>query len=165
MKSLVGCLVLVVALSACALPACAPSPGAASQSSATAAKDPLPSWNAGATRTAIVDFVRAVTTTGSPDFVPPPERIAVFDSDGTLWAEQLMYFQVLFALDRIRALAPDHPEWKTKDPYRFVLAGDMKALAASGEKAIVELLATAHTGMTTDEFAGAVRSWIETVQR
>jgi hypothetical protein len=95
---------------------------------------------------------------GLPDFVPPPRRIAVFDNDGTLWAEQPMYFQVLFVLDRIRALAPSHPEWKTKEPYRSAVAGDMKTLAASGEKGVVELLAVTHTGMTTDEFADTVRS-------
>jgi phosphoglycolate phosphatase-like HAD superfamily hydrolase len=147
-----------------AVSACAQSPDAAPRASVTPAKDPLPSWNEGATRTAIVDFVKAVTTAGAADFVPPPERIAVFDNDGTLWAEQPMYFQVFFVLDRIRALAPGHPEWKTKEPYRSAMSGDVKALAASGEKGIAELLAVTHSGMTTEEFAGTVRSWIETAR-
>ena len=158
MKAIAGVLV-VIALSACAQP-----PAAVPQSGATAGNDPLPSWNDGPARTAIVDFVKAVTTTGSPDFVPPPQRIAVFDNDGTLWAEQPMYFQVLFVLDRIRALATNHPEWTTKESYRSALAGDMKALAASGEKGVAELLAVTHTGVTTDEFAGTVRSWIATAR-
>ena len=152
-------LVVLLAVASCAEP-----PAAGPQSAATPAKDPLPSWNEGATRTAIVDFVKTVTTAGSPDFVPQPERIAVFDNDGTLWAEQPMYFQVFFMIDRLRALAPDHPEWKTKEPYRAALSGDMKALAAAGEKGIVELLTVTHTGTTTEEFAGAVRSWIETAR-
>ncbi len=134
-------------------------PGAAVTST-----DPLPSWNAGTTRTAIVEFVNAVTTSGSPDFVPPRERIAVFDNDGTLWAEQPMYFQEFFLLDRIRALAPSHPEWTSKEPYRSALAGDMKGLAASGEKGIAELMAVTHTGMTIDEFAATVRAWTETAR-
>ena len=159
MKSILGAL-LVVTLSACGQP----SPAAAPESIAAPAKELLLSWNEGPTRTAIVDFVNAVTTSGSPDFVPSLERIAVFDNDGTLWAEQPMYFQEFFLLDRIRALAPSHPEWTTKEPYRSALAGDMKGLAASGEKGIAELMAVTHTAMTVDEFAGAVRSWTETAR-
>src|SRR5262249_14907269 len=95
--------------------------------------DPLPSWNDGAAKKAIVDFVARVTKDGGSDFVPPAERIATFDNDGTLWCEQPMYFQVLFAFDRIKATAEKHPEWKDKEPYKSVLAGDINALAAQGE--------------------------------
>jgi phosphoglycolate phosphatase-like HAD superfamily hydrolase len=157
-KPFAGVLLVIV------LSACAPSPAGAPPTGAAPGTDPLLSWNDGPVRTAVVDFVNAVTTTGSPDFVPPPQRIAVFDNDGTLWAEQPMYFQVLFVLDRIRALAPNHPEWTTMEPYRSALAGDMKALAASGEKGVAELLAVTHTGVTTDEFADTVRSWIATAR-
>jgi phosphoglycolate phosphatase-like HAD superfamily hydrolase len=149
----------VIVLSACAQP-----PTGAAHASDAAVKDPLPSWNDGATRTAIMGFVTAVTTNGTTDFVPVPERIAVFDNDGTLWSEQPMYFQFLFVVDRIRALAGGHPEWKTKEPFRSALAGDTKGLAASGEKGLLELLAVTHAGMTTDEFADTVRAWIATAR-
>jgi phosphoglycolate phosphatase-like HAD superfamily hydrolase len=135
-----------------------------STSAAQPAVDPLPSWNDGATKTAIVDFVKAVTTAGSPDFVPVPERIATFDNDGTLWSEQPIYVQLLFAFDRVRATAADHPEWKSKEPFKSVLAGDMKGLAASGEKGVLELMAVTHTGMTIEEFDATVRSWIDTAR-
>jgi phosphoserine phosphatase len=122
--------------------------------------DPLPSWNAGASRDAILDFVARSTTPGGADFVPPAERIAVFDNDGTLWSEQPVYFQLAFAIDRVKALAPEHPEWKTTQPFQAVLEGDMKTLAASGEHGIVELVMASHAGMTTDEFAAIVRDWL-----
>ena len=156
-----GFLVAVVV----ALSACAPAPGAAPRGATTAAaKDPLPSWNDGATKTAIVDFVHAVTTEGSKDFVPATQRIATFDNDGTLWAEQPIYFQFQFVIDRIRALAGDHPEWKTNEPFRSVLAGDIRAVAASGEKGAIDLLAATHAGMTIDEFSEIVRAWIQTAR-
>ena len=104
-----------------------------------AAADPLPSWNDGATKKSITDFVARVTTQGSPDFVPVDQRIATFDNDGTLWVEQPMYVQLAFALDRVKALAPQNPDWKTRQPFQAVLEGDMKALAASGEKGLVEI--------------------------
>jgi hypothetical protein len=126
--------------------------------------DPLPSWNDGATKKSITDFVARVTRDGGPDYVAPAERIATFDNDGTLWAEQPIYFQVQFALDRVKALAPRHPEWKTKPPFKFVLAGDVKALAAAGEKALFEILRVTHTGMTTEEFAKDVTGWITTAR-
>ena len=116
-----------------------------------AASDPLPSWNDGPTKQAIIEFVDARHAQGGPDCVPMPERIATFDNDGTLWGEQPMYFQFVFAIDRVKALAPQHPEWKDKEPFKSVLAGDMKALAA-GEKGMLEIVAATHTGMTTDEF-------------
>jgi phosphoserine phosphatase len=130
----------------------------------SAADDPLPSWNDGAAKSAIVKFVSETTKSGSPQFVAPAERIATFDNDGTLWAEQPAYFQLLFAFDRIRALAPQHPEWKDAEPYKSVLAGDMKGLAASGEKDLLELIAATHTGMTTDEFQKIVDDWIATAR-
>ena len=121
--------------------------------SAQAQSDPLPSWNDGPTKTAITDFVARVTTQGGPDFVPVDERIATFDNDGTLWIEQPMYVQLAFILDRVKALAPQNPDWKNQAAVQAVLDGDMKALAASGEKGLVELMAATHAGMTTDEFA------------
>ncbi len=121
--------------------------------------DPLPSWNDGPSKAAITDFVKKVTTAGGPEFVPVPQRIATFDNDGTLWSEQPVYFQFAFVLDRIKAMAADHPEWKEKDPYKAVLAGDMKALAATGEKGVLELMAATHSGMTVAEFSDAVLQW------
>jgi phosphoglycolate phosphatase-like HAD superfamily hydrolase len=126
--------------------------------------DPLPSWNAGSAKAAIVDFVRRVTTPGGAEFVPPAARIAVFDNDGTLWSEQPIYFQFAFALDRVRALAPQHPEWKTRQPFKAVLDGDLRALAASGDKGLVELLIATHTGMTTEAFAKIVADWLATAR-
>ena len=105
-----------------------------------AAQDPLPSWNDGAPKKAIVEFVAKVTKTGGPDFVPPAQRIATFDNDGTLWAEQPAYFQLAFALDRVKALAPQHPEWKDKEPFASLLKGDVHAALAGGERAIVEII-------------------------
>jgi hypothetical protein len=128
---------------------------------ASAQPAPLPSWNQNAVKEAILAFVEATTREGSPGFVPRAERIAVFDNDGTLWAEQPMYVQLAFALDRVKALAPGHPEWKTKPPFSAVLTGDMKALAASGEKGIVELVMATHAGMSTDEFARIVTAWLD----
>jgi hypothetical protein len=125
---------------------------------------PLPSWNEGPARQAIIDFVARTTTEGSPDFVPPRERIAVFDNDGTLWAEQPMYFQLAFALDRVKALAPQHPEWATTEPFASVLKGDMKGVMAGGEKALVELIMATHAGMTTEEFDKVVREWVATAK-
>jgi hypothetical protein len=116
------------------------------------AADALPSWNDGASRRAIVAFVEKVTTHGSPDFVPAAERIAVFDNDGTLWAEKPVPFEVFFTSDRIRALAPQHPEWKTTEPYRSVIANDSKGVAAAGKQGVMEMLAATHAGMSTDEF-------------
>jgi haloacid dehalogenase-like hydrolase len=128
------------------------------------AGDPLPSWNDGAAKQAIVNFVAAVTRDGSPDFVPPAQRIAVFDNDGTLWCEHPMYAQMAFALDRVKALAPMHPEWKDKQPFKAALDGDMKGLAESGEKGLVELVLAAHAGMTSDEFTTIVTDWLVTAR-
>ncbi len=127
---------------------------------ASAQTDPLPSWNDGSAKQAILKFVEAVTTKGGPQFVAPAARIATFDNDGTLWSEQPIYFQFAFALDRVKALAPKHPEWKDKQPFKGILAGDMKAVMAAGEKGLVEVLAVTHTGMTTDEFSQIVKDWL-----
>jgi phosphoglycolate phosphatase-like HAD superfamily hydrolase len=135
-----------------------------SPASAPVAAAPLPSWNEGAAKQALVTFVSRVTKEGSPDFVPVPERIATFDNDGTLWSEQPIYIQFAFALDRVRELAPQHPEWKTKEPFKSVLAGDVKKALAGGEKALVEILMATHTGMTSEEFTGIVARWFATAK-
>ncbi len=126
--------------------------------------DPLASWNDTPRKRAIIDFVRATTDKASPKFVGVDERIATFDNDGTLWAEQPLYFQLLFALDRVKALAPHHPEWKTKEPFASLLKGDVRSVLAGGEKAIVPIVVATHTGMTTDEFRQIVLDWIATAR-
>jgi phosphoglycolate phosphatase-like HAD superfamily hydrolase len=128
------------------------------------AQDPLPSWNDGPAKKAIVDFVAKTTKAGSSTFVPPAERIATFDNDGTLWAEQPMYFQLIFALDRVKALAPQHPEWKTKEPFASLLKGDVSGALAGGEHAILEIVMATHAGMTTTEFEKVVKDWIATAK-
>lgn len=129
-----------------------------------AASKPLPSWHDGPAKRSVVEFVGKVTNKKGPDFVPPAERIAVFDNDGTLWAEQPLYFQLLFAIDRVKALAPQHPEWKDQQPFKAVLENDMKALAAKGEQGMVELVMATHAGMTTTEFEAIVKDWIATAK-
>ena len=126
--------------------------------------DPLASWNDGPRKQAILDFVRAATDKASPKFAATNERIATFDNDGTLWAEQSLYFQLLFALDRVKTLAPQHPEWKTEEPFASLLKGDVKNVLAGGEKAILPIVIATHTGMTTDEFTQIVRDWIATAK-
>jgi phosphoserine phosphatase len=128
------------------------------------AADPLPSWNDGASKKAIIAFVEKVTKPGSPDFVPIPERIATFDNDGTLWCEQPMPVQLYFALDRVKALAPQHPEWKDKEPFASLLKGDVKTALAGGDHALLELLMATHVGMTTVEFEQIVKDWIATAK-
>jgi len=130
----------------------------------TPATDPLPSWNDTATKTAIIAFVERVTKQGSLDLVPAAERIATFDNDGTLWAEQPIYFQVQFAIDRVKALAPQHPEWKTKQPFKALLEGDTKTMAALGEKGLLPIIAATHAGMTVDDFTRTVRDWLGTAR-
>jgi phosphoglycolate phosphatase-like HAD superfamily hydrolase len=124
--------------------------------------DPLPSWNDGAAKSAIVGFVDRVTTEKGADFVPPEQRIAVFDNDGTLWAEQPMYFQLAFAIDRVKALAGQHPEWKEKQPFKAVLENDIEALAQSGTKGLAQLVMATHAGMSTEEFEKIAGDWIAT---
>ena len=124
------------------------------------AADPLPSWRDGQAKSSIIAFVTAVTTTGGPGFVAPSERIATFDNDGTLWAEQPMYVQFLFAIDRVKALAPHHPEWKDQEPFAAILRGDLQAVLAKGERAVLEIVMATHAGMTTEEFSGIVTTWL-----
>jgi phosphoglycolate phosphatase-like HAD superfamily hydrolase len=125
-----------------------------------AAGDPLPSWNDGEARTSIVRFVDRVTDEDSAGFVPPAERVATFDNDGTLWAEQPLYFQALFALDRVRAMAADHPEWRDAEPFKSAIAGDMKGLLAGGQEGVVKILRAAHADTTAEEFRESVRDWL-----
>jgi hypothetical protein len=127
-------------------------------------EDTLPSWHDGNAKAAIVEFVEAVTTEGGPDYVPPEERIAVFDNDGTLWVEQPYYTQLAFALDRIKALAPEHPEWREQQPFKAVLDNDLEAIKAAGVEGMVELVMASHAGMTTDQFATIVSDWIATAR-
>jgi len=131
---------------------------------ATAQADPLQSWSDNASKQVIVEFVARVTRQGNPDFVPPDERIATFDNDGTLWVEQPMYVQLAFALDRVKALAALHPEWKDTQPFKAVLEGDMKTLAASGEHGMAELVMATHAGMTSEEFQKIVIDWLATTR-
>ena len=130
----------------------------------TRAADPLPAWNDGPAKQSIIDFVTKVTTSGSPDFVPVPERIATFDNDGTLWCEKPLPVQLYFALDRVKTLAPAHPEWETNEPFASILKGDLKTAAAGGEHALMELLMATHTGNTTEEFEQIVKDWIATAK-
>jgi hypothetical protein len=127
---------------------------------ASAQTDPLPSWNDTPSKQAIVEFVGRVTKSDGPDFVAPAERIATFDNDGTLWVEQPMYVQLAFALDRVKVMSPSHPEWKDKQPFKAVLDGDMKTLAESGERGLVEIIMVTHAGMTTSEFTKIVTDWL-----
>lgn len=133
-------------------------------SSAYAQAEQLPSWNDGPTKAAIIDFVTRVATQGGPDFVAPTERIAVFDNDGTLWVEQPMYVQLAFVLERVKALAPQNPGWKTKQPFKAALDGDLRALAASGELGLMQLVGTTHAGMTSEEFAKITSDWLATAR-
>jgi phosphoglycolate phosphatase-like HAD superfamily hydrolase len=146
-----GCLAFCVVLSFGGLAAAQPN-------------DPLPSWNDGKAKQSVIAFVEKVTRNGSPDFVPPAERIAVFDNDGTLWAEQPMYFQLLFALDRVKELAPRHPEWKDQDPFGSLLKGDLKGALAGGERSMLEIVMATHAGMTTGEFEKIVNDWVATAR-
>src|SRR5271163_1404565 len=119
---------------------------------ATANASSLASWIEGVAKSQIRDFVARVTRQGGPDFVKPAERIAVFDNDGTLWCEQPMYFQLIFAMDQVRAMAPDHSEWRDIEPFKSVLAGDMKGVEATGEKGLFQIVFATHSGMTTDQY-------------
>ena len=157
-------LTLALALLAAIAAGCNQPTGTGEAKPATGAADPLPSWNDTGSRRAIVAFVERVTKEGSPDFVPIPERIATFDNDGTLWAEQPIYVQLQFVIDRVKALAPKHPEWSTREPFASLLKGDMAGVAATGEKGAMAMLVATHTGMTTEEFSGSVSNWIATAR-
>ena len=131
---------------------------------ASAQSDFLPSWNDGSAKRAILLFVKRVTTPGSQDYVSPAERIAVLDNDGTLWAEQPFYFQIAFALDRVKALAPQHPEWKEKPPFKAILEDEQRGVLAAGDRGLLEIFAGVHGGMTTAEFEHAVLEWIRSAR-
>ncbi len=133
-------------------------------STTVADTDALPSWNDTSAKSAIIAFVQSATDTSSMKFVPPPQRIAVFDNDGTLWASHPMYVQLAFALDRVKALAPQHPEWKTKQPFKAVLEGDLKTVMAGGEHGLLEIVMATHAGMTTDAFSQIVLDWLATAR-
>ena len=138
--------------------------GRASSADAASSGEPLPSWNNGPAKQSIFSFVEKVTTEGSPSFVPVPERIATFDNDGTLWCETPVPVQVYFALDRVKALESQHPEWKTTEPFASLLKGDLKATIAGGDEALLEIVMATHAGMTTVEFARIVEDWIATAK-
>jgi len=133
-------------------------------SAGAVAADPLPSWNDTGSKQAIIAFVDRVSTAGSVDYVPPAERIATFDNDGTLWAEQPVYFQAIYIADQVKALAPRHPEWKAEEPFASLLKGDMKGVLAGGEAGLAKLAMATHAGMTTDEFERSVSEWIATAK-
>ena len=135
-----------------------------SQSGAVGTDDPLASWNDGPTKKSIVDFVARVTKADSIDYVAPEERIATFDNDGTLWSEQPYYFQFAFALDRVKAMAPQHPEWQSKEPFKSILAHDIGGVFAGGEHSLVKIVAATHFGLTTDEFETLVHNWLATAR-
>ena len=134
----------------------------ATTSESTIIADPLPSWNEGTSKQSIIDFVTKTTKDGGADFIPVADRIACFDNDGTLWSEQPMYFQLAFALHQVKALAPQHPEWKKTQPFQALLEGDLKTALSGGEKALIQIVAATHSGMTTDEFEKSVKDWIAT---
>lgn len=131
---------------------------------AAKSNDPLPSWNDGQSKQAIIAFVEKTTTEGSQDFIPVSERIATFDNDGTLWSEKPLYFQLFFSLDRIKALAPEHPEWKDKEPFASLLKGDVQGALKEGDKALIEIVMATHAGMTTEVFEDLVKQWIATAR-
>ena len=127
-------------------------------------KDPLPSWNDGENKEAIIDFVSRTTSKGHRDYIPAPKRIATFDNDGTLWSEQPLYFQAIYIFDRIKELAPNHPEWQQTEPFASVLKGNFESALSGGEKALLEMVMATHTGLTADEFAQSVSSWLATAR-
>jgi len=160
------CLLIVVGLLLLALGGCAPPAEQTGppQAGPAAPADPLPSWNQGAAKQAILDFVKGATTPGGAGFVPEPERVAVFDNDGTLWVEKPAYIQFLFAFDRVRAMAADHPEWASRQPFKGIVENDPKVLGSLGEKEIAQVLAATHAGITAAEFEKAVREWFATAR-
>lgn len=145
MKRLLACLLFLVAFN-------------------TSAQELLPSWNEGPSKQAVLSFIEQTTTEGSERFVPPAQRIAVFDNDGTLWSEQPIYVQIAFTFDRIKALAPQHPEWKTQQPFKAVLEGDLKGVLSTGQKGLFELIAATHAGVDTETFRGIVEQWLKTAR-
>src|SRR5688572_5182638 len=156
-------LIIILFASCMLFISCSKEPAAtADQTNTPPPADPLPSWNDGSSKKAIVDFVTKTTKEGGADFIPVADRIACFDNDGTLWSEQPLYFQLAFSLDQIKAMAPQHPEWKTKQPFKALLEGDLKTALADGEKSLMHIVMATHSGMTTDKFEKAVRDWMAT---
>lgn len=158
-------LLLIIVLSAFTQSCNTPPPAtdtSSRQEVSAVTKDPLPSWNEGATKKSIVDFVTKTTTAGAIDFIPVADRIACFDNDGTLWSEQPMYFQMAFVMDRVKALAPQHPEWKDTQPFKAAIEGDVQTALSGGEKSMVDMLIATHAGTTTEEFNKIVKDWIAT---
>ncbi|MBN2034528.1 MAG: haloacid dehalogenase-like hydrolase [Deltaproteobacteria bacterium] len=160
LKSVINCLAICAFL----IFGCEPQQQKTADNPSASLESPMPSWNEGAAKQAIMNFVAEVTDEANSHYVPPAERIAVFDNDGTLWAEQPLYFQFLFALDRVKALAPQHPEWQDKEPFASLLKGDLKGALADGEKAFSAVMMTTHVGMTTAEFEQIVKEWIATAK-
>jgi len=128
------------------------------------ASDPLPSWNESPSKTAIINFVKTTTNPGSATFIPQKDRVAVFDNDGTLWSEQPIYFQLAFAIDRVKEMADDHPEWQTEQPFKALLEGDIKTALSGGEEELLEIIMSTHAGMTTKEFEQTVKDWISSAR-
>jgi len=137
-------------------------PAKVAEATEQSASDQLPSWNEGASKKAIIDFVKSTTTEGSTSFIPVADRIACFDNDGTLWGEQPIYFQLAFALDQVKAMAPEHPEWKNKQPFKSVLDNDIKTLVAGGEKSVAAVMMASHSGMTDEVYSASVKQWMAT---
>jgi phosphoglycolate phosphatase-like HAD superfamily hydrolase len=161
--AVVSSLLFLLILAGCTNPPTTRAP-ATGQPAATAVADPLPSWNDGPAKQAIVDFVKTTTDKSNPKFVPPEDRIATFDQDGTTWVEQPMYSQVLFAFDRVAELAPQHPEWKTKQPFKAILTGDKEAMSKFSMKDIELIFAVTSTGMTAEAFPPMVKDWVATAK-
>ncbi len=162
-------LISLLSVVAMLLPGCTqsnqqPASGDSDPTSEAITEAGLPSWNDGAAKEAITEFVARVTDPSSPDFVPEPERIATFDNDGCLWSEKPFYFQLLFAVDRVSELAPEHPEWRDTQPFRGAIEGDLEAVAATGEHGLLELVMASHAGMTTAEFEEIVENWLATAR-
>jgi hypothetical protein len=151
---------LAVVIALATIVSCSPSKTDNTSKEKISIADPLPSWHEGATKSAIIDFVEDVTDPASSNFLEVADRIATFDNDGNLWSEQPMYFQLIFAIDRVKALAPDHPEWKTQQPFKAVLENDMQTVLASGERGLIELVMATHAGITTEEFSDIVNDWL-----
>lgn len=163
-KKIIFSLIALGVLVACSSPQDKTAKKAEDDVSKTETQDPLPSWNDGATKQAILDFVKKTTTEGSADFVSVKNRIATFDNDGNLWSEQPLYFQLIFAMDRIKAMAKDHPEWENEEPYKSILEGNVEKALSGGTKSILTLVMTSHAGMTTNEFNAEVSDWLETAK-
>ncbi|GJM30871.1 MAG: haloacid dehalogenase [Cyclobacteriaceae bacterium] len=155
---------MVLAVISCNQPANQKETQISEQEAAAENTDPLPSWNEGNTKSAIISYVADVTNAASTSFIPVPDRIATFDNDGTLWSEQPVYFQLFFAMDRIKSLSADHPEWKNQQPYQAVLENDVKTLSTQGMKGLMEIIMASHAGITTDEFETTVKDWVATAK-